>query len=715
MGVISTPLKNDIAMQKDLFRLAASLYAQTSDTYSTAEAQLQMVKCVFVNNENSPLDYDGITSELLLIYKYHISEDEIISVIKRNKRIFSSVFCDGHEGSRLTDDAYKQAVEVQKQNIDYYIDEYIQFARIPDGEKCKEAIHRYLYELTTTNINSYRVLLIGKYEETFSDKELSVNVDDLTPEEKEYVHNFLIWDNDEKNVALGNIVYCCLEYCLLVNGDAPNSLISKTIRKREVYLDTNVIFRALGINGMPRKRVVIAFLDKCRQAKIKLVISMHTKREFRDTIAHYISEIAQYPRGSIYVGAYEQLADYTIFSLYDEWSQRHKGLSLKYFSTYINSLYATLISKYNIIDDERIPSDVFDSDDFKTKRNAYSASIKESKQAVRQYYYEDYDGYTKSNSHDATVIRYVEVLRQRCDESKDIFLVSSDKALRYWDMTRKENPYPVVVYPSQLFLILIKLCGRSESDFDSFVSFINIRTNTKQLSPEQANIVLAGISSITEDIRTQEVLVSAVFDDDFQNIIQHSNTDSELYQNVQTYSQNYLDEQLKAKDETIVAVSDESAAKDVKIENAEKHAQEMDELLDVEKRKTASKEKELEEKREHICKYAERKILPWYIFKWYISPFAVVLYSVLFVVFIALQFFFCEADWNLATKLFELIATTTFGKNVEGYIAVIDAATFAVLSVILVPQFWVKPWDAEKRTNDKQAKIAKYIEKNKLC
>lgn len=146
MSLLSVPLKNDIAMQKDIFRLAASLYAQTSNTFSTTEAQMQMVKCIFIKNENLPLDYDGIISELLSIYKYHISEDEIISIIKRNKKVFSITYYDGHEQFYLTDEIYTQVSEAQKLNIDFYIDKYIQTARIPDGERCKEAIHRYLYE-----------------------------------------------------------------------------------------------------------------------------------------------------------------------------------------------------------------------------------------------------------------------------------------------------------------------------------------------------------------------------------------------------------------------------------------------------------------------------------------------------------------------------------------------------------------------------------------
>lgn len=72
-------------------------------------------------------------------------------------------------------------------------------------------------------------------------------------------------------------------------------------------MDTNIIFRALGINGVSRQRVVEAFLKKCKQAKIKLIISMHTKNEFSETITHYLSQIAAYPRGDVYDGAYEQL------------------------------------------------------------------------------------------------------------------------------------------------------------------------------------------------------------------------------------------------------------------------------------------------------------------------------------------------------------------------------------------------------------------------
>lgn len=225
MSLLSTPIKGEIATQKNIFRLAATMYANTSDTYSTTETQLQMIICVFIEDSNRKKDY------------------------------------------------------------------------------------------------------------------------------------------------------CCLEYCLLINGDSTNKLLSKSLKKRTIYLDTNIIFRALGINGVSRQKVITAFLDKCLQANINLIISWHTKQEFELTIQHYIAKIEQFPHGNIYLGAFESLSDYTIFSYYDDWRRNHKGLSLKYFTASINSAYKALVKKYGILDNEKIPYQIYDSEDFKTIRNSYSTSI----------------------------------------------------------------------------------------------------------------------------------------------------------------------------------------------------------------------------------------------------------------------------------------------------------------------------------------------------
>ena len=514
-------------MQKDLFRFSATLFAETSNEYSSLDSQLQMLKCLFLQKDNEPLSPEEIVVQLLDVFKYHISDDEVEGVIKSHKKTFETVLVDDNTSYRLLDSVLEATKEAQKNNIDSYIKEFIHKFEIADEDTATSAIYNYLYELTTTNINTYKLLVSGKSETHFSDSELSVNIGYMTEIEQKYVHDFIAWEDGDKNIALTNIVFTCLEYCLLVNGDRPNKLLANTIRKREIYLDTNIIFRALGINGSIRQKTVRAFLHKCKQARLKLVISHSTKKEFFDTIDYYLNEIRRYPRGNVYSGAYEQLSDYTLFNHYEEWRKTHPAMSLMYFKSVIQSSYEKMVKEYAIIDDEKIPKSIYDSEQFKEVRNSYSATIKKIKDELRDRYIADDDRYSLKDSHDATVVHYVEMKREENQDS-DLFFVSSDKILRYWDLSRPEKDYPVVIYPSQLFLVLIKTCGRSENDFDSFVGFINVRSAHHQMPAEKANAIICGISTITEDIKSQEILVSAICSGEYQDVIQDAQNNDEI-------------------------------------------------------------------------------------------------------------------------------------------------------------------------------------------
>lgn len=712
MSVLSAPLKNDVAMQKDIFRLAAAIYSESNDVVSDAEIQLQIIKCMFVATGNDYLTKSEIISKLLEIYKYHISEDEVDNILRKTKGVFQAITKDDEKAVCLTQSAYSECEEAQKNNIDSFIDAFITEKEIANPEKCKSAIHVYLYELTTTNINSYRVLLAGKDGTQFSSSELSVDVSCLSDAEKQLVHDFLAWDNIAKNAALGNLVYCCLEYCLLINGDSPNSLLKGFIRRREIYLDTNVIFRALGINGVSRQNVVTTFLRKCKQAKLKLLISHSTRTEFFDTIGYYVSQMEYYPRGDIYSGAYEEIADYSIFAFYENWRQEHSQMSLKYFVTHIKSLYLKLIKDFGIEDDVKIPGTIYHSGEFKDVRNRYSASIKSVKQGIKADYLADDYHYSNRDSYDATVVRYIELLREKSAD-KDIFLASSDRALRLWDMNRLDGEYPVVVYPSQLFLILLKTCGRSDNDYDSFVSFINIRPSSKRVSPENAHIILSGISSITEDISAQEHLVEAVFSDDFQNVIKNSTSDMDLYEKVQRISQNYLDEELRKKDATIVALQADVSRYGIEGKALQDKIDEKDTALTESNRTIQRQDEEIKQKQGRILSHAERKTQPKYIAKTYVIPVLLALLVLAFVLFILLQFIYKDEKWNFAVAFFDWTKATYFGTYVGDYIYAIDLALAAIVGWLL-KKWMVNPFNKELNELRKMELVQRYIKDNHL-
>lgn len=86
MTISSTQIKNEKIIQKDIFRFAATLFAETTNEYSSLESQLQMVKCVFANNNNEPMSKEEIVVQMNDVFKYHVSEDEVNSIIKKHKK-----------------------------------------------------------------------------------------------------------------------------------------------------------------------------------------------------------------------------------------------------------------------------------------------------------------------------------------------------------------------------------------------------------------------------------------------------------------------------------------------------------------------------------------------------------------------------------------------------------------------------------------------------
>lgn len=708
--------------QRDIFRLSAVLYQETNSSISTKSILADIIKCVLCEQNNNAMSEDDIIAAIASRYKFYLSREELSVAIRSCKNTFEVVTVDGQKKYKLTSEAFAKTSKSMENSIDSYIDVYFEKHPTENAEQGKYAIHKYLYELTTSNINSYKVLFGNTNGDTFFDNDLSVDVRELDDHERELVHDFVSWDNPEKNVVLANLVYCCLEYCLLVNGDQANPLIRNSIRKRTVYLDTNIIFRALGINGLTRKKVMTAFLKKCNQAGLSLIIIHDTEKEFEDTVKYYISQIKSYPRGRLFLGAIEQISDYNMFSFYDEWREKHENLSLDYFSKYINSLYLEMCKTYKIIKDQKVPVTVSNSESFKGLCNRYARGIKARKLQVKEHYISEDAILTARDKHDAIIVSYIEYLRDSANKNEEIFMASSDKALRYWDMTRKRDGIPVVVYPSQLFLILIKICGRSDNDFESFVSFINIRPRSRLITAEKANIILSGISSITEDLQTQKLLVDSIFGDDFQSIIQHSPTDQDLYQNVQFYSENYLDEQLKDKETLLQEIRSESLEKDERIislsesiENVKK--KQIQQTEEIEKIKESEKEKEveIEKNREKICLFAEKKIKPKFIMKWYVFPILTLILAIVFAVFIISQFVFCDKSWNLANIVFSYVTNTTFGKSVNSYVSEIDAGLFALVSVLVGIMLKINPLNCEKKEEDKQKMIEAYINKNNLA
>ena len=241
----------------NIFKLSASLYSMNSSEYSQSDILLHIVKCNFINMDNKSMKYNEVIASVLENYQINITKDELTALLKQ----YAFCFVTEGEGEfanfSLTVEEEEKTRTNMEGGIDQYIDLYID--KLDNKEQAKSDIYTYLYKLTTSNINTYKSLLMKVQTESLNPSELAVDSKDFSEAAIKVIRGFLDWENEEKNRAISDIVMCCLEYCLCLAKYDTASLMKEFVENKTIYLDTNIIFRAIGINGPDRKKIIDAF------------------------------------------------------------------------------------------------------------------------------------------------------------------------------------------------------------------------------------------------------------------------------------------------------------------------------------------------------------------------------------------------------------------------------------------------------------------------
>lgn len=678
--------------ESNIFKLSASLYSMRSNDYSKNDVFLHIIKCNFVNLENKAISVDELSASILDNYQINITNDELDLLIKENLSCFK---IDGEGEQRqicLTIEENNKTRKNIEGGIERYIQTYVE--KLPNKEAAKHYIYNYLYKLTTSNITTYKLLLDKAQTDSLDPSQLVVDSKDFSNEEVEIIRGFLDWDNDEKNRAISEIVMCCLEYCLCVARYDSTALLKDFVENKTLYLDTNIIFRAIGINGTERRKVVIAFLQKCKDANIRLAILDSTETEFVDTITYHIAKIKEIPRGKIDSRLYVELSDYNIYTFYCDWQVRHKDLQLKYFKEYLISQFKTIIRKYGICNEKFIEDkqDVIICEEYKKVLGRIKSEL-------NQKYQETDSSAIEQNSqiiHDVRLVRYVEKKRQESAEVNS-YIISSDKWLRYWAMQKSVEERAVVLFPSQFFLILIKLCGRAQDDLKSFVGFINIRHKTQQLSPSKTNIILSAISSVTEDIKSQESIVETIISNEFEGLVHEKIDDVKLYEHVKEISENYLRAELKEKEIALTETQDKAKIQQQRITELEKLKNDTDEELEKQKRNNYD---------------VIKKLTKWkFLFSWWGSQILLFLLVIVVFSFLASQFLPITKK-NFVFRFFQYIKQSFFCKENDGVVYIVDSVLFGG-TCFIIKKFFKNPFNKKKREEYREKLIQNYQQSQK--
>lgn len=249
------------------------------------------------------------------------------------------------------------------------------------------------------------------------------------------------------------------------------------------------------------------------------------------------------------------------------------------------------------------------------------------------------------------------------------YLISSDQQLRKWDYI-KNTSIPIVLLPSQWMSILLRYLNRTNDDFKSFVSFLNINNNEKGISNENLQLILDGISEITSDFEKQNEIVEALINNKVKDIITSSRTDTEIVERAKKFAESELEKRIQN-------LEKENSSLEVKFDKYQKNTtsaiKNLKNLKDSEKEEKDKLSKQNKKIKDDLVSNAIRR---------YKNVGYFYLLGV-FICIVILLFIFCfqDEDWNIIVNLLDLANLYKEGsiqRNIIDHISLIPITGIAI-------------------------------------
>lgn len=684
-------------IQKDnnqLFRLAAVLYADNNYEVSPKTIIRKVIECALLSNANEPQNVHQIIEFVHSAYNLHLIEEEIISIVTNEKEEGFSVNAKQDNTFICLTQKRKIHLEskVSNKTIDFFIDEFItEKGELTTGVDVKEIIYRFLYELLNTNIESFKKLLDSKKQ---IEDLINVESHSYTTIEREVVNEFLAWDNNDKNKAIFDIASYALEYCMISNNGNGAHIQLNNLKNKTFYLDTNVIYRALGINGENRKKRTITFLNKVAETGSALFVSKFTELELRDSIAFYVDKLKKNPLNrpinpDIFNEKYfKSLSD--IYDFYYKWRTGLANDSLELFEAHILALYEKFKIGFRITTDYRLP---FDENDEKVIANVtdLSKSISSHKEAdsARHNWNGDY--------YDASNIFLIEKRREGKEtnifETKQFF-ISTDQSLRRWDYYRN-TVTPIVILPSQWLSILLRYINRTTDDYKSFVSFLNLPSGETQIDSEKIHVILRGIAEMTTNFDQQRFLVQSMVQKKFEGILEKGIKEEELLERTKDFAKTELQKQFEE-----IAQHHES----LKFELDSHIVSTTEQISDLEHKanKQAAELLRKEEENKRLKKKVQEDYITHRLRSWQKPAYWCLLLIAVIIAFYAFQVFFTGWKYNYVERLINFIDSNPSESKRNWMMAINVALLFSIGG--LIKFCWTRLCSKDKR-KEKQTSI----------
>lgn len=620
-------------MKTEIFRLAAILYADSNYEVSPKTIHRKVIESLFIENNNEFIGIHTLIDRIKSKYSLDFTEEEIKEIVS-DTHFFDTSSCKTEELKiTLTAKRFENiSKKIDSNNLDFFIQEFHKINSDIELKDLKNVIYIFLYEIFQTNILSFSKLIDPNVQ---IQELINLNDHNLNLIEIEIINKFLNWDNYEKNKVIFDISNLSLEYCLITNKKEGNFKL-ENLKNKNFYLDTNVIFRAIGINGENRQKRMLTFLEKFKEAKENLLLSKFTDEEIRKTLDFYVGQMTKYNSAKINSDVFSKFSKSQDFiDYYHKWRRKRTNDSTDLFKAHILSLIEELKVKFEIKNDFK---DYFDINDSKVEEKILDkgSQINTYKSDSKSF------PYLEASIIDAKNIYLIEYLRN--GHYSNIFdckyyFISADQILRKWDYTQNDS-IPIVLLPSQWMSILLRYLNRTSDDFKSFVSFLNISNGEKGISNENLQLILNGISEITTDFTQQSNIISEMINIGFKGILEKSNSEEDVIQKSKLFAKSKLEsdieelQKVNAKLESKFEKYQENTSNAIETLKQNKNSEKYQKDIEIEKNNKIRQELIETKAKLDLNKYKSKA--------YYCIPIAIIC-----ILFFVLLFAWQDRDWNM--------------------------------------------------------------------
>lgn len=395
-------------------------------------------------------------SEILLCCKEFLDIYEIKGSKDNEKINISNEYLQKIIYNLQTIDLQKVINQFYEENLDIKIKSFFK------KETVLEEIYIFLYNLLIeSKVEFNRLFSIQKNEiiNYINQKEYA-----------EIINEFINWDNEIKNQILFSIYGAGIEFSIL--SMKKNLIDIENFKRKIIYLDTNILFRLLGLNGNEFKKRTEDCIKKMFDIGMTLKISFITKNEFDETIKQKINFVNENMQHSIGYTINKYLDfdcdEYSIYHFFLDWKKNKFGVKISSFIPYINALLNNIITSYKIDLETRFNKSLIKSTDIKDLTTEY-VTLRNHVRKTDQGIENDVKNYL-----------YILSLRDKININKaDYFLLSTDYELISFDKKNVNNTN-VVLHPARLLSIILKFFGRiTSTELKSFIRMLKVDVKTE--------------------------------------------------------------------------------------------------------------------------------------------------------------------------------------------------------------------------------------------